>query len=478
MSVTTHLLQRAAQLLAAGKVEDARRVITAVLEKDPANADAWYLWQQTLPDGTERAAILEKVLRLDPDHAGARQALDKLRQEAAAPPVVVIEKKDAAEVDAKLERYQLAALVLGTALITVFACLVYFMVADSGSMQSLDRRYRALQQKYETAVMSINNLTTRNEALQNEKQQVQNQYDQLDSQHNVLTAEHNQLQRVYAALQTDFAALQSRYDDLAAEYEALNGRYATLQQEHNTLVTTYNNLNSQYTNLQTAHNQSVQENEWLKSVGVFPPYIRVTGERNVELVFYRSDNQINRWIIPMDALAQDIVRGNRDRNSILKAIFDRVNLEGLEGSAASAPDFREFVDPSPFYAYVRDIYYESPSEYAFIYELWYITTQLSTYNREMKETPRYPLETFLAGGGDCEDTSILLASMLKAAPPDWQIYLVYLNGDYPYQRTQPNHIMVLVKTPNRRYLIETTEGYVMEPFDLSQVEGWAFEIEG
>ncbi|MCB8983146.1 MAG: hypothetical protein H6659_04940 [Ardenticatenaceae bacterium] len=476
MSVTTHLLQRAAQLLVAGKVEDARRVITAVLEKEPANADAWYLWQQTLPDTAERTAILQKVLRLDPDHAEARQALADIRPEAAPP--VLVETKAAAEEKAQLERYQLAALALGAALITVFACLVYFMVMDSSSMQSLAGRYKALEQKYETAVTAINNLTNRNETLQSEKQQVQSQYAQLDSQHDTLTAQHNQLQKVYAALQTEFAALQTRYDELAAEYEALNGRYAALQQEHNTLVTTYNNLSGQYTNLQAVHNQTTQENEWLQRIGVFPPYIRVTGERNVELVFYRSDSQLNRWDFPMDALAQDIVRGNHDRNSILKAIFDRVNLEGLEGSAASAPDFREFVDPSPFYAYVRDIYYDSPNEYAFIYELWYITTQLSTYNREMKETPRYPLETFLAGGGDCEDTSILLASMLKAAPVNWRVSLVYLNGDHPYQRTQPNHIMVLVETPNRPYLIETTEGYVMEPLDLSRVEGWPFEIEG
>lgn len=41
--------------------------------------------------------------------------------------------------------------------------------------------------------------------------------------------------------------------------------------------------------------------------------------------------------------------------------------------------------------------------YKFIYETWNIATQPTAYSEDIGETPRYPLKTFLAGGGDCEE---------------------------------------------------------------------------
>lgn len=61
------------------------------------------------------------------------------------------------------------------------------------------------------------------------------------------------------------------------------------------------------------------------------------------------------------------------------------------------------------------------TDYDFLYETWNIVSQLMVYSEDIGETPRYPLETFLAGGGDCEDTAILFASMIIAAPVDWDV---------------------------------------------------------
>jgi hypothetical protein len=58
--------------------------------------------------------------------------------------------------------------------------------------------------------------------------------------------------------------------------------------------------------------------------------------------------------------------------------------------------------------------------------------------RRSHNPPRYPLETFLAGGGDCEDTSILFASMIKAAPVDWEVDLVYMDSDKPDEPPGPS----------------------------------------
>jgi transglutaminase-like putative cysteine protease len=108
-------------------------------------------------------------------------------------------------------------------------------------------------------------------------------------------------------------------------------------------------------------------------------------------------------------------------------------------------------------------------------EVWHIVAQLTTYSEEIEETPRYPLETFLAGGGDCEDTAILLASMIRAAPVDWVVDLVYMDIDNPQDPQDVNHVMVHVDTGQRRYLIETVGDEEMEPFD--DVIGWYLRVD-
>lgn len=138
-------------------------------------------------------------------------------------------------------------------------------------------------------------------------------------------------------------------------------------------------------------------------------------------------------------------------------------------------DFRPYVDPEPFRAYVADMYYQSPSEEAFVYEMWYLVAQLTTYSYEIQETPRFPLETLLSGGGDCEDTAILLASLLKAAPIAWDVQLVYMDADNPLAPYAPNHVAVFVHSGQRKYLIETTSKRIMQPW-TEGVQGWYFSV--
>jgi len=151
-----------------------------------------------------------------------------------------------------------------------------------------------------------------------------------------------------------------------------------------------------------------------------------------------------------------------------------INLTGDDGSSQLVMDFRPFVDSKVFKEVIRTLYDESESDNDFICEVWNIVTQLNTYSTEIEETPRYPLETFLAGGGDCEDTSILFASMIKAAPTDWEIQLVYMDGDNPENPKEVNHVLVFIDTGTEKYLIETTNNQEMEPYDT--IEGWYFDI--
>ena len=155
--------------------------------------------------------------------------------------------------------------------------------------------------------------------------------------------------------------------------------------------------------------------------------------------------------------------------------FPTRNLTTDAGETLVVLDYTKLVDSRVFAQVIPELYYESDSAEAFLHEVWGIATQLSLYSSEIEETPRYPLETFLAGGGDCEDTSILLASMIKSAPADWKVDLVYMDSDSPWSPEKANHVIVYVDTGLEDYFIETTNSQVMEPYDW--VRGWHMTVE-
>ena len=67
----------------------------------------------------------------------------------------------------------------------------------------------------------------------------------------------------------------------------------------------------------------------------------------------------------------------------------------------------------------------------FIWEVWYIVSQLTEYNSDQDyyvgDEGRYALDTLARGGGDCEDLVILIADMLMSSETykglDVRIYL-------------------------------------------------------
>ncbi|PIN73626.1 hypothetical protein COV20_05375 [Candidatus Woesearchaeota archaeon CG10_big_fil_rev_8_21_14_0_10_45_16] len=150
-----------------------------------------------------------------------------------------------------------------------------------------------------------------------------------------------------------------------------------------------------------------------------------------------------------------------------------ISLEN-NGNAITVMDFRPFVDKVAFTNIIPQLYAEIGNDQQFIHELWYILSQLTTYSLEIKETPKFPLETLLSGGGDCEDTSILLASMLKAANKNWKISLVYMDSNNPINPKNINHVLVQVETASESFFIETTSKTQENPYD--KIVGWYLEV--
>jgi hypothetical protein len=293
------------------------------------------------------------------------------------------------------------------------------------------------------------------------------EYGTMAQAHASLVVEHEALVTAYLRLESDHNRLQHAYDALVVSYRNLDDTHRRLALEHQTLT-------ADLTDIHEDDDTLLARSRMQGETAVTPPYILVQGRR-MQLAFRKLDGSVVQWHVPFESLEADIQRGYDMRNGWLSGFRPLLNLKDAEGNVFAPQDFRPFVDPRPFEGVMGQLYAESADDDTFIREVWHIIGQLSTYSYEIEETPRYPLETLLAGGGDCEDTGILLASMIRAARPDWPINLVYMDAYNPEKPESVNHLIVHVDTGSRQYLIETTSNLVMEPF--SHVEGWYLQVD-
>ena len=150
-----------------------------------------------------------------------------------------------------------------------------------------------------------------------------------------------------------------------------------------------------------------------------------------------------------------------------------------DGRQHEIGEFSDYVETS-FTNVIDDVYENSSSDSNFIYEIWYIVSQLTTYSSDIGEHPRYALETLTRGGGDCEDTAILMADMLKSSKftHSWGIQMVYFDSDDPTNPKQVNHVALAVNTGEKSGILETTSKNIddLTMWDINSVVGWWNDI--
>jgi prefoldin subunit 5 len=312
----------------------------------------------------------------------------------------------------------------------------------------------------------VDRLSAYNQALTRDFQKLDQQLRQVSADYQTLRTNFSQLQADYRTLQAAYQALQSDYANLQTNYRTLQAAHQTLQADYANLQANYGNLQTNYTHLQADY-----------SIAVPPPYIYIQG-RAITLTFRLSNGAIRSWLVDFQWLEYDIERGWSKREQLRNDQLKTVILTNAAGAQIAAPDFRVFVDPSPFRDIMLSLYSDvHGDEQAFLYEAWHITRQLTKYVSDTMdvETPRYPFETLLAGGGDCEDTSILLASLLRAAPFNWHVSLVYMDHIHPASAQKFDHVLVQFNTGTRNYYIETTSQDVMEYWG-AWIDGQSYEV--
>lgn len=417
--------------------ERARQVFVEILKQDRTHEQAWLQYARTFPTARQRLQILEQALRTNPSMAQVARTIQLIKKNHQAVP---------SERTAKPHPSRAAGILAVVAILLLGVSLFWGLLVHLRSQQEI----QALQQQNDRLQSEYGQTVNVLESVLREKDQLEINRIFLVNQAGLLAADNNRL------------LVQSQ--DLQARLEQLN-------QAHNQLLTEKLALEGRFVDLTHSYDD-------LQQTAIVPPYITIS-ERMVTVAFYRLDGSIWNWQFSFDQLEYQIAQGYAFRYSYDHDIwpyrYSRI-YEGADGTRYSYPDYVQMVAAEPFRGYIEQLYSQTTSEAQFLQELWYISAQITNYAYDPDEDidhPRMPLETFLAGGGDCEDTSILFASLVKAAPVDWPVNLVLMNSDVPESTdaSQYNHMTVSVSTSSGQYIVETTSHTEMTPYSGRYVGG-------
>lgn len=250
------------------------------------------------------------------------------------------------------------------------------------------------------------------------------------------------------------------------------------------------NLGKCQTSLSKA-NSSLSDYELSQLDSLTPPYTYTEG-RTIHTVFKLSNGELSHWVTPAESYDSFVT------TEYFMNEFDLATLRWLKASRATdyydnyagkyvnlAPagqiketittvDYRPFVETETMKPIADELYDMSSTDEEFVKEVFNMLKQITTYTEDVDGEAHFPLTTLLSAGGDCEDTAILTASLLKAARPDWRVDLVYMDADNPEDPIEFNHVAVYVDTGEYTTFIETTSKDEMNPY--TNVVGWYFTV--
>lgn len=271
--------------------------------------------------------------------------------------------------------------------------------------------------------------------------------------------EYNQVRSDLLATGNELIRVSHELAQRNAEVGQLEGELGSLKNQYNRLQDSYDELEDRYIKLGAEHTATLIELE--QSLPV--PYTAISG-RQISWVWQDTGGKLHKWTLSIDSY----------RNWIEIPEPNETMSLSCSGRSYTVADFRPYVRTEGFNEVIPSFYQQCADEEVFAREAFNLVTQLTVYSDDIGEVARWPVETLTEGGGDCEDLSILFASLLKAAPYPYKLNLVYLDADNPTDPQRPNHVIVKVETDDWAVFAECTSeqgwGY------YERVNGWFFEL--
>ena len=282
---------------------------------------------------------------------------------------------------------------------------------------------------------------------------------------------------------------KSQYVSCVNNYNNLVGNYNLVLQAYNytenTQVLEYNDIVDKYNSLADKYNIILKDYESIKTNYLIPPYIQVLNRTIVLKFQFENDTSTQTWSWPIEDLETSFFKGKIMREKDIDEMdlyipnlsnkfkdYSRYNFINEQ----MAIELRPYIETEYFEEFGKYIYNKFSTDEERIGAVWYIITNLIRYTPEIKETPRLPLETLLGAGGDCKDSSILIASILKSMNSEWNVSLVYIDTNNLEDPKDLNHVIVYIDTGNYSTYIETISNEIINPYYEKEINGFYFEI--
>jgi len=216
------------------------------------------------------------------------------------------------------------------------------------------------------------------------------QYLSLSGDYNLTLDQLKVLQGKYDRLLEEQGALTEEFEALSEEYAALDEEHRALRIELNETLEEYNSLLMQYL---VVTGQAPLKPQPLSEDTIRRDFAWVYGGKTWALSLYVPEQLYlyysGRTRVPTEDYSVYVTHPNDDEYiSTIVGEFNEISLEEGYSEKQRVDLVIAFVQSLP---YTPDIVSTSFDEY-----------------------PRYPIETLVDGGGDCEDTSILTSALLYA----------------------------------------------------------------
>ena len=241
--------------------------------------------------------------------------------------------------------------------------------------------------------------------------------------------------------------------------QTLEHDLATLESQYGTLQEDYKELEGKYGKVWTEEQTALLESEQVLIV----PYTAIS-EGKVIWVWRDIDGNIHRWTMPIDSYRSWVDTPKPRKTVALQC----------DGGIFTMLDYRPYIHSDEFTTVIPGLYQQTSGGREFVQEVFTLVSQLTVYSEDIGEVPRWPIETLTEGRGDCEDLTILFASLLEAAPHPYKLSIVYIDSNNPTEPQYPDHVIVAVGDEDWRIFIECSSDEGWKFYDY--IKGWFFEL--
>ena len=228
--------------------------------------------------------------------------------------------------------------------------------------------------------------------------------------------EYNDLNKVYSSLSNNFNSLSTQMKSLTDEYENLNETYNSLFDSHSKILVQNQDLTSQYIALEIEYDE------------ILTAYERVVNALPVEPITTSLETYDKTYLWSYQGRQYSLQLSIPESHYLYYQGLDRIPTDDWS-IYVTHPYDDDYIDViiRKFNNIAIDRGYTEIQKVnlviSFVQNLPYTSDSVTT---SFDEYPRFPLETLVDGGGDCEDSAILTAALMDAM--SYPIVLLGLPG--------------------------------------------------